>query len=92
MNAYALKEEEEEVPEAVKAIRVGLVMGLVMISTTILIATTMVEIAVDLMSIQIGAQNAFALHEEMKSTHFGKRSLTPPHFYSRPTKRISYES
>ena len=28
----------------------------------------------------------------VESTHFGKRTLTPPHFHSRPTKGISYES
>ena len=28
----------------------------------------------------------------VESTHFGKRPLTPPHFHSRPTNSISYES
>ena len=27
-----------------------------------------------------------------ESTHFGKRSLVPPHFHSRPTNSISYKS
>ena len=29
---------------------------------------------------------------EMESTHFGKRSLTPPNFHPRPPNSISYES
>jgi hypothetical protein len=28
----------------------------------------------------------------VESTHFGKRTLNPPHFHSRPTNSISYES
>jgi hypothetical protein len=65
-NAYALKEEVEEVVElqhllelhlAAAAIRVGLLMGIVIMSTTILIAPRMVEIAVDLMSIYNSAHN-----------------------------------
>ena len=40
---------------------VGLVMGIVMMGTIMLIATMMVEIAVDLMSIQNTALNANAL-------------------------------
>ena len=28
----------------------------------------------------------------VESTHFGKRTLPPPHFHSRPTNSISYES
>ena len=69
-NAYALKEEEGAVEElqhllelqlVEAAIRVGLVMGIVMILTTILIAPMTVEIAVDLMSIHNTAQNVNAL-------------------------------
>jgi hypothetical protein len=46
-----------------KAVRIliGMEMAPVMISTTMKPAFLMVEIAVDLMSIQFGAQNAFAL-------------------------------
>ena len=49
MNAYALKEEVEEAVELQllkAAIRAGLVMGIVMISTTIFTVVTMEEIAV----------------------------------------------
>ena len=68
--ANALKQEVEgaverqhlQLLQLVKtAIRVGLMMGIVMISTIMLIVTLMVEIAVDLMSIQLIAQYAFAL-------------------------------
>ena len=51
---------ELQVAEA--AIWIGLLMGIVMILTTILNAPTMVEIAVDLMLIQIGAMNAYVLN------------------------------
>jgi hypothetical protein len=46
-----------------KAVRIliGMEMAPVMIQTTMKPAFLMVEIAVDLMSIQFGAQNAFAL-------------------------------
>ena len=49
------------------AIRVGLMMGFVMISTIILIVTLMVEIAVDLMSSKVYAYNVNALNEEGKA-------------------------
>ena len=55
-------EEQQHLRElqlAEAAIRAGLVMGIVMILTTILIAPTMVEIAVDLMSTLSTAQNAY---------------------------------
>ena len=68
----ALKEEQEvaeelqhltelQLPEL--AIRVGLLMGIVMISTTILTVTMMVEIAVDLMLIHNIAQNACVMNK-----------------------------
>ena len=68
-NVYALKVEEGAVVElqhllklqlAKAAIRDGLLMVFVMISTTIYSAPTMVEIAVDLMSIHNTAQNVYA--------------------------------
>jgi uncharacterized membrane protein len=72
-NVYALKVEEGAVVEfqhllklqlAKAAIRDGLLMVFVMISTTIYSAPTMVEIAVDLMSIHNTAQNVYALKVE----------------------------
>jgi hypothetical protein len=66
-NVSALKEEGEEVGKlqlAQSVIKVGLLMGIVMISTTIKPAPMMVEIAVDPMSIQHIAQNVSALKEE----------------------------
>ena len=41
-------------------------MATAMMSTTMKPASSMEEIAVDLMSIQIGAMNAFALNEEKR--------------------------
>ena len=54
----------QELRLAEAAIKVGLLMGIVMISTTIKSALMMVEIAVDPMSIQHIAQNVSALKEE----------------------------
>ena len=54
------------------AIRVGLLMGIVMISTTMKLALLMEEIAVDLMSIQIGAQNVNALETKICTTKMKK--------------------
>ena len=49
-------------------------MIIVMISTIMLVVTLMVEIAVDLMSIHSGAQNAYALKNEYghTKTSFGR--------------------
>ena len=69
-NVYVLKEEEgavEELQLVVGAIRVGLLMGIVMISTTLWPAPTMEEIAVELVSIQIIAQNVNVLNEKGKA-------------------------
>ena len=52
---------ELQLPEL--AIRVGLLMGIVMISTTILTVPMMVEIAVDLMLIHFIAQNACVMNK-----------------------------
>ena len=74
--ASALKQEVEgaverqhlQLLQLVKtAIRVGLMMGIVMISTIIWIVTLMVEIAVDLMSSKVYAYNVNALNEEGKA-------------------------
>ena len=73
---HALKQEVEGAVErqhlqslqSVKtAIRVGLMMGFVMISTIILIVTLMVEIAVDLMSSKAYAYNVNASNENGKA-------------------------
>ena len=66
---------------AVAAISVGLLMGIVMMSTTILIAPTMVEIAVDLMSIYNSAHNVNALNEE------GKASIQQHHLKNERNKK-----
>ena len=71
---YFLKEVEVAVEEihllelqvVEAAIRAGLEMGIAMISTTIQTAPMMVEIAVDLMSIQNPAVNAYALKQEVE--------------------------
>ena len=48
------------------AFRVGLLTDIAMISTTMKPASLMKDLAVDLMSIQIGAQNACVLKKEEK--------------------------
>ena len=51
---------------AIRVNRVGWLMGIVMMSTIILTAVTMAEIAVDLMSIHNTAQNANALKTKIQ--------------------------
>ena len=63
LNVYALKKEGVEVVQT--AIKVGFLMGIVMISIITVTVPTMVEIAVDQMLIQIGAQYANVLKEGM---------------------------
>ena len=60
-------EELQHLQEEMLAIMVGLLMGIVMISTIIYPAIMMGEIAVDLMSIHSIAQNVNALKEEVEN-------------------------
>ena len=53
---------------------VGLVMGIVMMGTIMLIATMMVEIAVDLMSIQTGACECLEVDNTVYPSSYDARS------------------